>query len=78
MADKLEDQAYLVFVDRHIEELEERIVALSSRISAMVLEKYETANQGLLLARMLEVKKDMKKFRTELIAAFNATYSDSQ
>ncbi|GAC1544259.1 MAG: hypothetical protein NVS2B7_18480 [Herpetosiphon sp.] len=78
MADKIEDQAYLVFVDRHIEELEERIVALRRRMSEMVLDEYETANQEILLSNMLETREDMERFRAELIAAFNATYSDSQ
>jgi hypothetical protein len=75
---KVEDQAYLVFVDRHIEELEERILAMTSRMSVRVLKKYEAANQAVLLSSMLEARKNIERFRAELIATFNATYGDSQ
>lgn len=77
MANKVEDEVYLVFVERHIEELKERVIALKSRMSEMVLEKYETANQEILLANMLEVQKNMECFQAELITAFKATYPDS-
>jgi DNA-binding ferritin-like protein len=77
MADKVEDQAYLVFVDRHIEELEERINALRERMVTMGLQSYETQNQQALLSSMLQVREDMEKFRAELVEAFNAKYSDA-
>lgn len=75
MEDKVEDQAYLVFVDRHIEELEERINALRERMATMVLQSYETQNQQASISSMLQVREDMGKFRAELIETFNANYS---
>jgi DNA-binding ferritin-like protein len=77
MADKVEDQAYLVFVNRHIEELEERINALRERMVTMGLQSYETQNQQALLSSMLQVREDMEKFRAELVEAFNAKYNDA-
>jgi hypothetical protein len=77
MPDRIEDQAYLVFVDRHIEELEERINALRERMAKMALQSYETQNQQALLSSMLQVRDDMEKFRLELIEAFNTKYSDT-
>jgi hypothetical protein len=67
MANKLDDGAYVDFIDRHIEELDERIRALKNRMAAMVLEKYEIRNQEVLLGAMLETRKDLEKFRAELV-----------
>ena len=69
MANKLDDGAYVDFIDRHIEELDERIRALKNRMAAMVLEKYEIRNQEVLLGAMLETRKDLGKFRAELVQA---------
>lgn len=77
MANKVEDEAYLIFVDRHIEELEERISALRNRIAEMVVEKYEIRNQEVLLSTMLETRRDLDKFQAELIEIFNAKYNDA-
>jgi len=77
MANKLEDEAYLVFVDRHIEELKERIRALKNRMAAVLLKRYETHNQEVLLCTMLETRKDMERFRAQLVKDFNAKYSGS-
>ena len=76
MADRVEDQAYLVFVNGHIDELEERIDALKERMATMVLQNYEIQNQQALLSSMLQVREDIGKFRTELIETFNEKYSD--
>ena len=76
MADRVKDQAYLVFVARHIEELGQRISTLRERIATMVLQSYETKNQQELLCSMLQVQEDMEKFRAELVEAFNAKYDD--
>lgn len=69
MAIKLDDGAYVDFIDRNIEELDERIRALKSRMAAMVLEKYEIRNQEVLLATMLETRRDLESFRAELAQA---------
>jgi hypothetical protein len=69
MANKLDDGAYVDFIDRHIEELDERIRALRNRMAAMVLEKYEIRNQEVLLGAMLETRRDLEKFRAELVQA---------
>jgi hypothetical protein len=66
MASKLEDLDQLSFIDRHIQELEHRIEGLKARMAAMTLERYDIHNQEVLLITMLETRKDLEKFRTEL------------
>ena len=53
MVDRIEDQANLVFVACHIQELEQRISALREQMATMVLQSYETQNQQALLISML-------------------------
>lgn len=67
MDNTLEKENYLVFIDGHIAELEQRISALRNRMGAMILEKYEVRNQELLLSVMLETRKDLAKFRADLM-----------
>lgn len=69
MASMLEDLDQLRFIDRHIRELEQRIEGLKSRMAAMTLERYDTHNQEVLLIAMLETRKDLEKFRAELVQA---------
>lgn len=74
MASVLQDQAHLEFIDRHIQELKDRIDALKSRIAAMTLERYEIHNQEILLGTMLETRKDLEKFRAELANPADSRY----
>jgi hypothetical protein len=67
MAAMLEDIDQLGFIDRHIQELEQRIDGLKTRMAAMTLERYDTHNQEVLLIAMLETLKDLEKFRAELV-----------
>lgn len=69
MASRLHDGDYVEVIDHHIEELEERISALRKRMAAMTLERYEIRNQEVLLATMLETRKDLETFRAELVQA---------
>lgn len=69
MAAMLEDIEQLGFIDRHIQELEQRIDGLKTRMAAMTLERYDTHNQEVLLIAMLETRKDLEKFRAELVQA---------
>lgn len=61
-----EDMAHLALVNRHIEELDERIAALGNRMATMTLERYQTHNQEILLSTMLEIRKELEKYRAEL------------
>ena len=69
MASRLHDGDYAGVIDHHIKELEERISALRKRMAAMTLERYEIRNQEVLLATMLETRKDLESFRAELVQA---------
>ncbi len=71
MAAMLEDVDQISFIDRHIQELEQRIDGLKTRLAAMTLERYDTHNQEVLLIAMLETRKDLAKFRAELMQAAN-------
>lgn len=68
MAVRSEDHALMTLLDGHLDELEERIKALKSRMTSMVLEKYETRNQEILLSNMLKIRDDMAAYRKALLA----------
>ncbi len=63
MSTKVEDAAYLVLVERHISELEERLAALKNVITAMKGEGEDTSNQAELFANMSEAVRAMQRFR---------------
>jgi len=64
---ELNDGNSLEFIDGHIAELDGRIHALRNRMNTMILEKYETRNQQLLLSVMLETQTDLANFRKDLV-----------
>ena len=63
------EEADLALVDRHIEELSQRIIDLQERMATMAAQQYETRNQSLLLATMQEVMKDLHLLRAEMVVA---------
>jgi len=63
-----EDAAYIVLVERHISELEERLVALKDVIATMNLEGEDTHNQAELFANMSEAMSAVQRFREEVLA----------
>jgi hypothetical protein len=69
---------YLVSLDLHIEELEERINTLRDRMATMVAESYETKAHEVLLSNMLRLWEDMKSFRAGTLEIFNTSYSESR
>jgi hypothetical protein len=78
MADHSEDEAYLVLIDRHIEELEERLNALKELIASMVMEGQATRNQSELLINMLTAMKVTQALRAEVFEALNAGDNNSE
>jgi cell division septum initiation protein DivIVA len=65
MLNKEEQEAYLGLIDRHIEELQERINSLKDRITAMQAEGHDKQPQAQLLANMLGVMQSLKMIRAE-------------
>jgi len=72
------EEADLALVDRHIEELSQRIIDLQERMATMAAQQYETRNQSLLLATMQEVMKDLHLLRAEMAGASGLEESGRQ
>ncbi|HEX8882999.1 MAG TPA: hypothetical protein VF797_00740 [Noviherbaspirillum sp.] len=66
MTVKLSEHTDLVTLDRQIDELNQRISSLKERMATMALQQYETRNQSILLATMLEVLRDLHLLRLEI------------
>lgn len=69
MTEMSNTNAELAVIDLHIEELSQRIDDLKERMVAMTSQEYETKNQSMLLSTMLEVMKDLKLLRLEMLGA---------
>lgn len=64
-----EDDAYLLLMDRHIEELKLRLEALRELIIEMVARDEDTTSQSELLCTLLRAIESMKAIRTAEMAA---------
>lgn len=64
-----EDNAYLLLMDRHIEELKLRLDALRELIIEMVARDEDTASQSELLCTLLRAIESMKAIRAAEMAA---------
>jgi len=78
MTDKLNEKIGLDVVDRHIEELNQRIDHLEQRMATMTSQRYETKNQSILLSTMQAVLKDLHLLRSEMPEVKNAKDSHLQ
>jgi hypothetical protein len=72
------EEADLALVDRHIEELGQRIDDLKERMATMAAQSYETRNQSLLLSTMQEVMRDLRLMRLDMLGATTAGDAGSQ
>lgn len=63
MAHPVDDEAFLLLLDRHIEELKQRLDALRERIVDMVANGENTSNQSELFCALLNAIKSMKSVR---------------
>jgi hypothetical protein len=67
-----DDAAYLLLIDRHIEELKQRLDGLRELIVDMVARDEDTANQSELLYTLLQAIESMKAIKAkELDALLN-------
>jgi len=65
MPNQPEEEAYLLFVELNIKELEERVKALENLIASMKVKKQDTRNQSDLLLNMLRTIKIAQAFYSE-------------
>ena len=72
-----DDDAYLLLIDRHIEELEQRLDALRELIVEMAASDEDTASQSALLCTLVRAIASMKAIKAkELDALFDADRGD--
>jgi thermostable 8-oxoguanine DNA glycosylase len=76
--EKANEEIDLVVLDRHIQELNQRIDDLKERMTTMASQKYETKNQSILLSTMQEVMKDLKLLRLEMLNVLGGEDANSQ
>ena len=60
-----DDEAYLLLIDRHIEELERRLDALRELIVEMVASEEDTASQSALLCTLVRAIASMKAIKAK-------------
>jgi hypothetical protein len=65
MPNQSEEEAYLLFVELNIKELEERVKALENLIASMKVKVQDTRNQSDLLLNMLRTIKIAQAFYSE-------------
>jgi transposase-like protein len=65
MINQSEEEAYLLFVELNIKELEERVKALENIIASMKVKGEDTRNQSDLLLNMLRTIKIAQAFYSE-------------
>jgi uncharacterized coiled-coil protein SlyX len=68
MTTKIEDAAYMVFVERQIMELEGRLAALKNVIEAMNVEGVDSSNQTELFTNMSEVVRAVQRLREDVLS----------
>lgn len=64
-----DDAAYLLLIDRHIEELEQRLDALRELIADMVASDEDTSSQSALLCILLQAIESMKAIKAKEVDA---------
>jgi len=64
-----DDAAYLLLIDRHIEELKQRLDSLKALIVEMVAADEDTANQSELLCALLQAIASMKAIKAKEVDA---------
>lgn len=72
MYSRLEDEANLVQINCHIDEMDDRIKSLKGLISTMAVSGQPTKNQSELLVNMLRLLKTMHVLRTDAVSTLNA------
>jgi hypothetical protein len=64
-----DDAAYLLLIDRHIEELGQRLESLKEMISDMVASEEDTSSQSQLLRTLLQAIESMKAIKAKEVDA---------
>jgi hypothetical protein len=71
-----DDAAYLLLIDRHIEELKQRLDGLRELIVDMVARDEDTANQSELLYTLLQAIESMKAIKAKGLDALLNGHQD--
>ncbi|WP_194714585.1 hypothetical protein [Noviherbaspirillum soli] len=64
-----DDDAYLLLIDRHIEELKQRLVALSELIAEMAASDEDTASQSELSCTLVRAIESMEAIKAKEVDA---------
>lgn len=71
-----DDRAYLLLIDRHIEELKQRLDDLRELIVEMVAQGEDTSNQSELFCTLLRAIESMKDIQARELEALSDTHAD--